>query len=294
MPTIQVFEAMEKLNYQPNEIARSLLKKQSNLIGLIVPNVSHPFFGEFTAHLEFYAYQHGFKLLVCNSQFDPVKEKEYIQMMKKNRVDGIIMGSHTLEVEEYKALHHPVVTIDRKIGSVPFISSENRMGGRLATKLLVDKGCRKVAHLCGNLALDMLSNERTEGYREVIRENGLSQVIVQTDLNVFLYPQYEQIIHKLLREHSNVDGIFATSDIIASYVVKVARSLGLSIPERLKVVGYDDIQLASWLTPAVTTIRQPIEEMAKCAIDSIISQINGEPIPMNHVFPVKLVERETT
>lgn len=291
----KVYRCMEELDYQPNEIARSLLKKQSNIIGLIIPNVSNPFFGELAAHVESYAYQSGFKVLLCNSLMDPVKEKEYIEMMKKNRVDGIIMGSHTLEVEEYKNLRHPIVTLDRKIGSsIPYISSDNDAGGKLATRLLIDKGCTKIAHLCGNLSLDLLANRRTEAFNELTAEHGVEHVVIQTDMNVFDYPQYERIIRKLFQEHPDIDGVFATSDVIASFVIKIGRSLGLSIPDNLKVVGYDDIQLASWSSPSITTVKQPIEEMGRLAIDLIRRQMKEETVPIDNVLPVELIERETT
>jgi LacI family transcriptional regulator, sucrose operon repressor len=290
----KVFETMEELRYQPNEIARSLLKKQSNIIGLIIPNVSHPFFGQLASWVEYYAYQEGFKLLLCNSHMDPAKEREYIEMMKKNRVDGIIMGSHTLEVEEYKNLPHPIITFDRKIDSIPNISSDNEAGGRLATQMLIEQGCTKLAHICGNLSLNMLSNKRTDAFVEVVSKAGLEHVMIQTDMNVFDYPQYERIIRQLFEEHPDVDGVFATSDVIASFVCKVARSLKRSIPEELKVIGFDDVQTASWCSPSITTIRQPIEELGKLSIELIQSQLREEPIEADHVLPVELIKRETT
>lgn len=291
----KVFETMDELNYQPNEIARSLLKKQSNLLGLIVPVVSNPFFSQLAAAVEAYAYECGMKLILCNSLMDPVKEKEYIEMMKKNRVDGIIMGSHTLEVEEYRNLQHPIVTFDRKIGTdIPYIASDNRTGGRLATQLLIDKGCRKIAHLCGNLSLDMLSNRRTDGFLEAVQQHGTPHVVVQTDMNVFDYPHYERIIRDLFRDHPDIDGVFATSDVIASYVIKIGTSLGLSVPDRLKVVGYDDTLFASWHTPALTTIRQPVSDIGRLAVELIRQQMDGAPAEIDNIVPVELVERETT
>lgn len=95
----KVYQAMKELNYQPNELARSLFRRKSNMIGLIVPNVSHPFFSELAYYLEEYAYQKGYKLLLCNSNGDVFKERKYIEMLKKNQVDGIIMGSHVLDVD---------------------------------------------------------------------------------------------------------------------------------------------------------------------------------------------------
>jgi LacI family sucrose operon transcriptional repressor len=291
----KVYKTMEELNYQPNEIARSLLRKQSNVIGLIIPSVAHPFFSELANHVENYAYELGFKMLLCNSQLDKVKEKDYIEMLKRNRVDGIIMGSHTLQVEEYKNLSSPIVTIDRQIsGEIPYISSDNYTGGRLAAELLVNKGCKKIAHICGNLELQLLANERTVAFQSMMTAHGIENLIIQTDMNVFDQVQYEQIIHRLFQEHPDLDGVFATSDIIAAYAVKECAAAGKRIPEDIKIIGYDDINAARWMTPEITTIKQPIAEIGKMAVDLIVKQMNEEPFEAQNILPISLVERATT
>jgi Transcriptional regulators len=289
-----VYRTMEELNYQPNEIARSLLRKQSNIIGLIVPNVSHPFFGAFADAVEYYAYKSGSKLLLCNSQLDPVKERGYIEMMKRHRVDGIIMGSHTLEVEEYLNLNYPIVTLDRKIGDFPFVASDNERGGELAAQLLIDKGCRKLAHICGNLSLDLLANRRTAGFERVARNNRAEFITLQTTMNVFDEAEYERIISKLVTEYPDIDGVFATSDIIAAFVVKWYQKLGRDVPGQIRIVGYDDVNAATWFSPEITTVKQPIEEMGRKAVELIRMQMDGEGIVKENILPVELVERETT
>ncbi|WP_159882650.1 LacI family DNA-binding transcriptional regulator [Paenibacillus puerhi] len=290
----KVYSCMEALNYQPNEIARSLLRKQSNLIGLIVPDVAHPFFSELTSHIEYYAYELGSKVLLCNSQLDPVKERDYIDMMKRNRVDGIIMGSHTLEVDVYSNLKG-IVTFDRQIDEhIPYVCSDNYEGGRLATRLLIDKGCRKIAHICGNLQLQLLANRRTDAFRHEVHKHGIEHVIIETDMNVFDQNQYEAYVNRLFADHADVDGVFATSDIIAAFVVKVCRKLGRRIPEDVRVVGYDDVNNASWFTPALTTVRQPLKEMARLAVESIRKQAEEEAVEPARMLPVELIERETT
>lgn len=291
----KVYQSMEELGYQPNEIARSLLSKQSNVIGLILPNVSHPFFGELATFVEYYAHQHGFKILLCNSHLDPVKEKEYIEMMKRNRVDGIIMGSHTIEVEDFKNLHRPLVTIDRQISpDIPFISSDNYHGGELATQLLINKGCKKVAHICGNLDLQLLANQRTNAFKETVDTHSIEHVIIQTDMNVFDQIQYEGIIHDLFEKNPDIDGVFATSDIIAAFVIKTCHKLKKSIPDDVRIIGYDDVNAASWMVPTITTIKQPIEEIGKLSIELIIKQMNGDPFSCENILPIQLMERDTT
>ncbi|QYR22301.1 LacI family DNA-binding transcriptional regulator [Paenibacillus sp. sptzw28] len=291
----KVFEIMDEIGYQPNEIARSLLRKQSNIIGLIIPNVSHPFFGELADHVEDFAYQSGYKILLCNSQMDPVKEKDYIEMLKRNRVAGIIMGSHTLDVDFYRNLHSPIVTIDRQIDNeIPFIASDNYLGGQLATELLIRSGCRKIAHVCGNLELDLLANKRSDAFADIVEKFGIQHITIQTDMNVFDQLQYKGIIDRLLEEHPDVDGIFATSDIIAAFAVKGCHRAGKRVPEDVRIVGYDDVNAASWMIPEITSVKQPIAEIGRLAVELIRKQIDGEPFTAANVLPVELKERSTS
>lgn len=291
----KVFQTIEELNYHPNEIARSLLRKRSNIIGLIIPDVSHPFFAELANHVEYYAHQDGFKVLLCNSRLDPVKEKEYIDMLKRNMVDGIVMGSHTLQVDEYRNLHSPIVTIDRQIdANIPYISSDNYRGGELAAELLISKGCRKIAHICGNLELQLLANNRSTAFQDVMSKHNVEHIIIQTDMNVFDHAKYGQIIEKLLQEHPDVDGIFATSDIIAAFALKGCTKAGKRVPNDIRIIGYDDIGAVSWFEPELSSIKQPISEIGRLAIELIRKQRDGEPFERENILAVELIERSTT
>ncbi|MHA6531000.1 LacI family DNA-binding transcriptional regulator [Paenibacillus sp. BAC0078] len=290
----KVYQVMDELKYQPNELARSLLRKHSNVLGLIIPSVAHPFFGELANEIESVAYQHGFKLLLCNSQFDSAKEREYIDMMRRNRVDGMILGSHTLEIGDYTNLNYPLVTIDRRIGDIPFVASDNENGGALAARLLIAKGCRKLGHLAGNMKLDMLSNLRTTGFEREARQEGVKFVTYQTELDVFDEQIYNEIIRKMFTEHPDIDGVFTTSDLMALFVMKWCRTVGKEVPRDVRVIGYDDIPAASWYMPGLSTIRQPIKDMARRAVELLLEQMEDKPVERETILPVELVEREST
>lgn len=290
----KVYGVMKELNYQPNEIARSLFRRKSNIIGLIIPTVTHPFFSELTSYIEFFAYENNYKILLCNSHMDSKKEREYIDMLKRNQVDGIIMGSHTLEVDEYVNLNLPLVTFDRSISeNIPYISCDNYQGGELATNLLIDRGCKKIAHITGNLTLDMLSNKRYQAFADIASRRGVEYFNIETDIDVFNSDQYEILIHNLFKTHPDVDGIFSSGDLIAAYVLKVCQQLNKKVPEDLKIVGFDDVNISSIVYPGITTIKQPIKEMGKMAIELICKQISGEQVPHDNVLGVTLVERGT-
>lgn len=289
----KVYEAMEELNYQPNEIARSLYRRKSNFIGLIIPNVSHPFFAELTNYIEYYAYKAGYKVLICNSYQDVVKEKEYVEMLKRNQVDGIIMGSHTIETSDYLTPTLPIVAIDRNLSEkIPFVTSDNYHGGVLATNLLIDKGCKKLAHISGPLELNTPANKRYQAFMDVVTERKVDYVIRQAKLDIF--QSYEKLAFKLFEEEPDIDGVFASSDMIAASIIHVANILGKEITKDLKIVGYDDINIASLIVPPLTTIKQPIEKMGELAVSILINQIEEKEVTIENVLPISLVERKTT
>lgn len=291
----KVYKAMEELNYQPNEIARALLKRKSNIIGLIVPNVSHPFFAELTNYIEYYAYKNGYKIMLCNAYQDSKKEKEYIDMLKRNQVDGIIMGGHTLETSEYLNLNLPIVAIDRFLSEdIPYVASDNYNGGAIATKHLIDRGCKKLAHISGPLILNTPANKRCTSFVDVAKENNIPYVVVETKLNSFYKKEYESLIYKLFEEHPDIDGIFASSDFIAACIVDVSNALGRKIPDDLKVVGYDDVSIAELIVPSLTTIRQPIEKIGQLVVESILNQLNATEVAKETILPIELIQRKTT
>lgn len=291
----KVYEAMKKLDYHPNEIARSLFKKKSNIMGLIIPDISHPFFAQLTNYIEYYAYSMGYKILLCNSYSDSLKEKDYIDMLKRNQVDGIIMGSHSLETEEYLNLKLPIIAVDRYLSDeIPYITSDNYNGAVLATNLLIDKGCKKLAHISGPLSLSTPANRRYQGFKDVVTERNIENVIVQTTHRGFTQEEYREIIFDLFEDHPETDGIFASSDMIAAAIISVAASINKRIPEELKIVGYDDIYIASVIVPALTTIRQPIQEMGRQIIELLAQRIDGNEIEAETMLPITLVERKTT
>lgn len=231
-------------------------------------------------------------MLLCNSLLNKKKEKEYFDLLKASQVDGIIMGSHTMRVEDFKSINLPIVTIDRQItDSIPYISSDNYEGGKLATKLLIDKRCRKIAYISGNLQLNLLATKRHHAFIEQVRASGVEFVVKETQINGFNLADYKNLIRSLFKEHPDVDGIFASSDIIAMEVIKECHRLGKSIPEQVRVVGYDGIQQGYFNNWQITTIEQPIRDMGKLAVQHLVQQIAGKKPPMDTILPVKLLER---
>lgn len=285
---------MKELDYRPNEIARALAQKQTKLIGAIVPALLHPFFSACINYLEQYAFQNGFKLLVCNSQRNNEKELEYIEMLKSNKVSGIILctrsGNAVRQLGQF-----PVVTIERSISdSIPAVLCDNYQGGVYATELLLSQGCIHPAILSGTPQVKLPADDRTRAFRDTCNAAGIDPLIIATSEQQFNYLDYRTEINMLFDSGRNIDGIFATSDVIAAQVLQACAGKRIRVPEDMKIVGFDDIDIASLTTPALTTIHQPIEEMCKYAVELILKKISGETIPTKTILPVTLVKRNTT
>lgn len=291
----KVYEAIRELDYHPNELARSLTKQRTSIIGVIVPSVMHPFFSEVVNYLESYAVQHNYKIMLCNSYRQKEKEIEYINMLKSNRVSGIVLCSRTEDIESYLDTRMPVVSFERDVSSdISFISCDNYQGGQLATKHLIDRGCRRLVHIGGARDMHMPADRRGEAFLKVCEEHDVEAKVYYTDEAQLYTMEYEECIERILLENRGVDGIFASSDVIAAEAIHACAKLGIRIPEEMRLVGFDDIRLASLTTPKITTIRQPIEQMSDFAIRTIVKQAEMNAAPSRTTLAVRLIKRETT
>jgi len=291
----KVDNAMKQLDYVPNELAKSIFRQYTKNIGVIVPFITHPYFGKVVESLEYYASKINYKILLCNSYFEKEKEIEYFKMLKGNKVDGIVLGSRNIDISDAIGDNLPIVTIDRILREdIPCVSSDNYQGGVLATQHLISKGCKRIAHIGGSPSLHLMANLRSEAFTDTCRKNNIEPIIVSANEDQFFSMSYYDDIKNLLKSHPDVDGIFASNDIIAAQTIQVATQYGLKIPDDIKLVGYDDTTIALFTTPKITTIHQPIEQISKYAIELLVNEINGEIVPMRTVMPVKLIEREST
>ncbi len=291
----KVDDAMKKLNYQPNEAARSLHNKSTNTIGLIVPHIYHPYFGKMISCLEAQAYGKGYKVLLSNSQCTHEREEEYIKMCINNNVAGIVLCSGSVALEVFDGIDIPVITIERFLDNgTASVECDNRQGGALAAEKLIACGCKNLLHV-GNIGIfSMPADLRTEGFREVCERENIPFVEVQTDHSEYSSMHYGEKLERVLRENPETDGIFANSDVIAAQTLQVCRKLQIAVPEQMKIIGFDDVNVAVLTTPQLTSIHQPVEEMAEIALNLLSDSIAGKMVPRRTVMPVYLVEREST
>jgi LacI family sucrose operon transcriptional repressor len=216
-------------------------------------------------------------------------------MLRANKVAGIILATRTQDIHEFTSIDAPLVSIDRIISTtIPYICSENYQGGMMATQHLISRGCRKLAHISGSSFLDMHANKRFEGFRDACLKHNLPYVLMDASEEQFISMKYSEIARHFLNTYPDVDGVFTSNDIIAMQILQECGRKGIAVPQQLKIVGYDDIELASLASPPITTIRQDVDSICRSAVAYIDAQVNGEPAPVGSIFPVSLVIREST
>ena len=291
----RVHEAMDELGYQPNEIARSLTKQKSNTIGVIVPHISHPYFAKLISNLENEAAKKDYKIILCNSKEKAEKEKQYLDMCKSNRVAGIIICSGNVESNKINTGGIPVVLLEKnfeegKLG----IQCDNYQGGKLATEHLIECGCKKILHLSGVIDEEMPADNREKAFIDVCSKNEIEYFIKKYDIDTYNQMNYYDYIKAALNEIEGVDGIFASSDLIAAQVIQVCNEIKIRIPEDIKLVGFDDVDISQLTTPRITTVHQPIKEMARLSIELIYAKYNNIEVNEKTILPIKLIIREST
>lgn len=288
----KVQKAMQELDYRPNIIARQLYKQRTDLVGMIFPTVDNPFFSQLEAEMERQLYRNGYKVLIGNSQNDPAKEENYLQQLLTHQVDGLIVGTQNRGLIGYQHANLPVVAIDQVVGkNIPVVSSDNYQGGLLATQRLLDDGCRHIIHTNGPLGLDTPTQKRREAYEHLMTKNNLPAITYHLDFNISTIDK-ERVFRRIFEEHPEVNGIFAANDTDASTIINLASEYGKRIPEDLKIVGYDGSNVTRLLLPGLTTIQQPIDEMADLAVQLLQARINGENVK-SVVLPVTIWNGKT-
>lgn len=290
-----VYEAMKTLNYQPNEVARSLSKQTTNTIGVIVPHIRHPYFAELISSIESAANKRKYKILLFNSKDRDEKEMEFIEMCTSNRVAGVILCSGTVAMDKFSGINIPLITIERNLEKgTASVECDNLKGGRLATAHLIESGCKNLVHISGVYGTSMPADDREAGFIQVCDQAGVKHLEFKTNAKQYNTEEYNAFLEKVLTKNKEIDGIFASSDLIAAQILQVCAKLKILVPEQIKIVGFDDVMISSITTPPITTIHQPVKEMAEMAISLLIDASEKKIVPSKTTLPVFLVKRGTT
>ncbi|WLR47375.1 LacI family DNA-binding transcriptional regulator [Halobacillus litoralis] len=288
----KVMEAIAELNYSPNEVARSLYKRESRLIGLLLPDITNPFFPQLARGVEDELSQAGYRLLLGNSDENIQKELEYIQTFVQNNVVGIITATNHVDYKIYEALDLPLVLLDRASENYPAVYADGREGGRLAAKTLIEKGAERITLVKGPANIKP-AQDRFQGAIEELSQADVDFSVLST--TSYSFEEAQGWAEELFDKFTDTDGIIASNDIVGIAIVHEAMERGKRIPEDVQIIGYDDIPQSRLSYPTLSTIRQPAYEMGREAAKLLIRTIKKEPgVEQTIQMPVELVERKTT
>jgi DNA-binding LacI/PurR family transcriptional regulator len=276
----KVFEASNALGYRPNRLARSLMTRRTELIGLISNNFDNPFFMEifdlFTRELQ----ERGLRPLLVNLTGGGSSEAAF-DLVLQYRVDGVIVASSSLQHDVAEACARaklPVVQVfgrPARSSGVAVVGTDNVRGGQLAAKILIDEHYRRIALLGGPREAPS-TQDRLAGFREALTGSDTQLVIESYGLS-FSYSEGKRLMTELLHQNrERFDAVFCGDDIMAIGALDACRDAGISVPRDLGILGFDDIPMASWSAYELSTIRQPVDEVIRTAIDLIVSMVNGE------------------
>ncbi|MED3959014.1 LacI family DNA-binding transcriptional regulator [Priestia aryabhattai] len=296
----RVLKAMKELNYTPNPSARKLRGQVTTTIGVIVPKIINPFFSYLVDSIEQVAYKKGYHVLIFQSNEDKEKELAFLNLLKTKQVDGIIMTSieNDWSLIEPFTEYGPILLCNEYVNNanVPIVRLNQYKGAYIGVKHLLEKGHRKIGYCTGGLfAEEGKDKDRNQGYQKALQEAGIQPDPKWIFVNQHSIEDGKQVVKKILSMEDRPTAIFTGSDEIAGGMMIEAKESGLSIPNDLAIIGFDDQPLAQMLDPKLTTIRQPINQMGIKAMEILIDMLNdSESTVETFELPIELVVRSST
>ncbi|HFS8444181.1 substrate-binding domain-containing protein [Vibrio cholerae] len=276
----RVNNAAQQLNYAPSALARSLKMNRTKTIGMLVTTSTNPFFGEVVKGVERSCYHQGYNLILCNTEGDNQRMKASINTLLQKRVDGLLLMCSTLEGERLDVFDRypdiPIVVMDW--GPILFASDKiqdnSLQGGYMAAKHLIECGHKEIGCITGPLIRHQ-AQMRYEGYKRALAEAGVAinpDWIVESD---FECEGGYQAFEKLYQRGKLPSALFVSNDMMAMGVIQAASQRGFRVPDDLSLIGYDDVHIAKFMTPALTTIHQPKYRLGKAAIDTLLYRLEN-------------------
>ncbi|KAJ49185.1 catabolite control protein [Clostridium tetanomorphum DSM 665] len=294
----KILAIAKELNYIPNSVARSLSTKKSETIGIILPDITNPFFSEMARAIEDGANNLGYNVIFCNTDNEETKEEKYTRLLISKLVDGVIFisgGESTKSINILVNNNVPFVVVDRPINDNKDyygIYCLNREGVKKGIKYLINKNRKKIAFVIGPQELEN-AKERFRGYKEVMEEYDLYNESLVFEGN-FTTEGGMKATEEIVESIPDVEAIFYSNDMMAYGGIKFLLRNGYKIPQDIGVIGFDNIGISKFFEPELTTISQPIYHMGSEACRVLIDLINGKKINQNRIyFDTELIIRNT-
>lgn len=294
----KVDQAIRELGYVPNAYARSLKSNKTNTVALILPTVWFPFFSELTNDMERELRERGYKLLLCNSHNDYHLELEYVTMAKENKVDGILAITYSDIAPYLLEADIPMVAIERYFSEkIPFVSTDNFKGGAMAAEKLVELGCRNLAFVGRLSDPEGVTKPRRDGFVSFCREHGVeyTELYSMADSEAFI-EELQAFVRENYREGAKYDGVFAATDRYAEYMIDAMETYGYPVRpgDTVQLIGFDGARSHAHDITRISSMRQPVGEIAAYAVDTLCRLINGGTAERYKLFPVTFVQGKTT
>lgn len=293
----RIIEEAEKLGYQPNAIARGLVSKSTNTIGLIIPDITNPFFPEVARGVEDACREAGYNVFLCNSNWDKDQERSCLEALRQNRIDGLIINPNSMSnVELIEKMGIPVVYLNTRIdeGHSTYVGVDNVQAAQMATEHLIQGGYRRIA-FAGGTVRSYSNNNRLKGYLAALEKHGIPR-----DGDLIMNGRFEtesgyEMTKRLFQLENPPDAVFAGNDIIALGVMQYAQEMNLRIPEDFGIIGFDDIYASSLPQIQLTTVAMPKTFLGKKAFEMLLDKIHSEEASTaQYVIKPKLIIRKTT
>ncbi|MDG6882772.1 Ribose operon repressor [Phocoenobacter uteri] len=285
----KVLAVVEELNYSPSALARSLKVNETRTIGMLVTASDNPFFSEIIRYVEQYCHSYNYNLILSYADGNNERLQKNIQTLIQKKVDGLILMCSESHWNISDDINHqltlPMVIMDwwpTELNADKIIEN-SELGGYLATKALIDKGYTKIAIITAGIK-KFLAQNRLEGYKKALKEANLainSDWIIESHAN---FQDGFNAMQKLLKKQPLPKAVFACSDTIAIGAYQAIWQAGLKIPQDMAVIGYDDIHIAQFLAPPLTTINQPKKELAKKAVETLLARIKNNNPPYQKII----------
>ena len=293
----RVKRAIEELHYVPSPIARGLMSNRTHSIGLVSSAISDHFFGEVAAGAEIEARRRGYYLVIASvEEHAEADERAYLRLMLERRVEGLIVARPRLpiSVDQLPLDHVPIVAIaSADAPGVTVVDVDNRSGGRDAVGYLLQRGHRRIATVTGPMEWRS-SQHRLEGYRDALSTAGVAFDPSLTEQAHGWEPADGQAaMARLLMRGASFTALFTYSDMIGIGAIKELRTRGLRVPQDVSVVGYDDVPVAAYVDPPLTTIRQPMREVGEHAASLVLDAIAHGGQGANRLLPAQLIVRDS-
>jgi LacI family transcriptional regulator len=294
-----VLQAIEKSAYVNDGLAKALAGGKSMTLGLVIPTITNSIYASSTQAIQRIAQQAGYSVILGVSDFDTVLEARIIRRLVERRVDGLILtgGEHDRSVfRMLKNQNIPFVLTWRlaKHAEIPCVSFDNYKAGRLAMKHLIDLGHRRIGLICGRCEVNDRARERRRAFEDSLIEIGAtidSELIFERD---FEFIEGHAAMYRMLQAPDPPTAVFAASDILAIGAIAHCRESGISVPNDISVIGFDDLPIARFSSPGLTTVHVPANSMGRIAATRLLQLISGEAVPAQDILPVELVVRDST